>query len=138
MAVWSQKPDKSDNYGIQLWNAIKYYKDLLRTEKVIIAGDLNSSSIWDKPKREANHSNIVRELQTIGIESTYHFYFNEEQGRESKPTLYSHRKLEKPYHIDFCFASGFFIKKIKQVKIGSHKDWTKYSDHNPVIVDYEL
>jgi exonuclease III len=138
LAIWCQKPYNSDNYGIHTWNAIKYYKDLLKTEKVIIAGDLNSNSIWDKPNREANHSNIVRELQIIGIESTYHFYNEEEQGKESNPTLHLHRNFDKPYHIDYCFASDFFMKRLKQVKIGTYENWAKYSDHNPVIIDYEI
>ena len=138
LAVWCQKPTNSDNYGTHTWNALKHYKELLRTEKVIIAGDLNSSSIWDKPKREANHSNIVRKLQEFGIESSYHNYKNEEQGKETCPTLYMHRKLERPYHIDFCFATDFFTKRLKRVDVGTFEKWRNHSDHKPIIVDYEI
>ena len=62
LAIWCQKPNHGVNYGLYTWNAINYYTELLNNKKVILAGDLNSSSIWDKPKREANHTNIVNWL----------------------------------------------------------------------------
>lgn len=138
LAVWCQKPSDSDNYGIHTWNAINYYKQMLKSEKVILAGDFNSSSIWDKPRCEANHSNIVSELRSLKIESTYHYYSTDKQGFELCPTLHMHRKIEKPYHIDFCFASDYFIHQLKNVEIGIHAEWSKYSDHNPIIVDFEI
>ena len=138
LATWCQRPEKSDNYGTHTWNAIKYYTELLQNDKVIIAGDLNSSSIWDKPNREANHTNIVNRLQEKGIESTYHFYNQEAQGKEKCATLYLHRKINRPYHIDFCFGSEFFIKRLEKVKVGKYEKWTKYSDHKPLIVDFRI
>ncbi|WP_100615035.1 endonuclease/exonuclease/phosphatase family protein [Confluentibacter citreus] len=137
IAIWCQKPKSSDNYGTHTWNAINYYSELLSNEKVIIAGDFNSSSIWDKKNREANHSNIVYKLKDIGIESVYHLFYNEEQGKESNATLFMHRKIERPYHIDFCFASNYFINRLKYVSIGKYETWTQLSDHKPVICEFE-
>lgn len=137
LAVWCQKPKNSDNYGTHTWNAIHYYSELLNKEKLIIAGDFNSSSIWDKKNRKANHSNIVNKLKDKGIESTYHLFNNEEQGKESNATLFMHRKEDRPYHIDFCFASNYFINKLKSVSIGKYETWTRLSDHNPVICEFE-
>jgi exonuclease III len=137
LVVWCQKPESSDNYGIHTWKAIHFYSELLNNEKVIIAGDFNSSSIWDKKNREANHSNIVSKLKDKGFESVYHLHNNEEQGNESKATLFMHRKIERPYHIDFCFASKYFISKLNNVTIGDYKTWTQVSDHMPVICDFK-
>lgn len=137
IAIWCQKPKNSDNYGTHTWNAIHYYTELLNNEKLIIAGDFNSSSIWDKKNREANHSNIVNKLKEKGIESAYHKFYNEEQGKESNATLFMHRKIERPYHIDFCFATNYFIKRLKNVSIGKYETWTKLSDHKPVICEFE-
>lgn len=137
LAIWCQKPTDSDNYGTHTWNAIHYYSDLLNSEKVIIAGDFNSSSIWDKKNREANHSNIVNKLKEKGIESSYHLFYNEEQGKESKATLFMHRKIERPYHIDFCFTSNYFTSRLKNVSVGEYETWTKLSDHKPVICEFE-
>lgn len=35
-----------------------------------------------------NHSDVVKELKEVGIESLYHNYWNEEQGKEKRPTLF--------------------------------------------------
>lgn len=138
LAIWCQKPEKSDNYGTHTWNAINFYSDLLKNKKVIIAGDLNSSSIWDKPNRKANHSNIVNKLKKKGIQSTYHLYNNQGQGKEKCATLYLHRKINRSYHIDFCFASDFFIQRLEKVEVGKYEEWTIYSDHTPLIIDFKL
>ena len=138
LAIWCQKPVTNDNYGTHTWQAINYYTTLLKNEKVIIAGDLNSNTIWDKPNREANHSNIVNRLEKKGIKSTYHVFKQEKQGEEKCPTLFLHRNVLKPYHIDFCFGSEYFIQRLQNVTVGKHEDWTKHSDHTPVIVDFEI
>ena len=138
LAIWSQKPNHSDNYGLQTWNALNFYDDLLQNKKVIISGDLNSSSIWDKPKREANHTNIVNHLNDKNIKSSYHLYFNEEQGKEKQSILHLHRKINRPYHIDFCFTSTYFTNRLQRVQIGTFEKWMKYSDHKPLIVDFDL
>ena len=59
----------------------------------------------------------MRELSEIGIESLYHKFTNEVQGEETKPTFYLQRKIEKPYHIDFCFAPKRLSDKL--INLGS-------------------
>lgn len=137
-AIWAQKPQNHDCYTEQSWNAFHYYSHLLDNDNVILAGDFNSSSIWDKPNRVYNHSNLVDFLKNKNIYSTYHKFNNQEQGKETAPTLYMHRKIDRPYHIDFCFASNNLIEKIDSVEIGNYKNWTKYSDHKPLIVTFEI
>ncbi|REH00083.1 endonuclease/exonuclease/phosphatase family protein [Flavobacterium aquicola] len=137
-AIWAQKPEKHDCYTEQVWNAIHFYSDLLDNENVILAGDFNSNSIWDKPNRIYNHTNLVGILKNKNIFSTYHTFHNQEQGKETTPTLFMHRKLERPYHIDFCFASKNLIDKMKSVEIGKYENWTKHSDHKPLTVTFEI
>lgn len=137
-AIWEQKPEKHDCYTEQIWNAVHFYSGLLDNDNVLLAGDFNSSSIWDKPNRGYNHSNLVDFLKNKNIKSTYHTFNNEEQGDETAPTLFMHRKLERPYHIDFCFASNNLIDKMKNVEIGDYESWTKHSDHKPLTVKFEL
>lgn len=137
-AIWAQKPVKHDCYTEQIWNAVHFYSELLDNENIILAGDFNSSSIWDKPDRIFNHSNLVDFLKNKNIESTYHFFKKEKQGAETSPTLYMHRKKDRPYHIDFCFASKNLIDKIVNVEIGEYEFWAKYSDHNPLSVTFNL
>jgi exodeoxyribonuclease-3 len=137
-AVWSQKPEKHDCYTEQVWNAVHYYSDLLDCENVILAGDFNSNSIWDKPNRVYNHTNLVEYLKGKNILSTYHYFYNQIQGQEKDKTLFMHRKIDKPYHIDFCFASLNLINILESVKVGTYERWTKHSDHKPLIVNFDF
>lgn len=138
-AVWANNPqDKKFQYVGQVWKAIHYYDDLLESEKIILAGDFNSNSIWDLPRREGNHSNVVKYLEQKGIYSTYHRFYDQKQGEEAHPTLFMYRHQDKPYHLDYCFASADFIKKLQSVEIGDYERWAKFSDHMPVIANFNL
>ncbi|MNF90417.1 Endonuclease/Exonuclease/phosphatase family protein [compost metagenome] len=137
-AIWAQKPENHDNYTEQVWNAVHFYNDLLDDENIILAGDFNSNSIWDKPRRESNHSNLVDFLKNKNILSTYHYFHNQIQGQEKDKTLFMQRKFDRPYHIDYCFASSNLIKKLKNVEIGAYEKWTKHSDHKPLSITLEI
>ena len=136
LAVWANNHNDPDGQYIeQVWKAVKYYAELLSKEKVVVMGDFNSNKIWDKQHRIANHSSVVNELVDYNIHSAYHLYFEQEQGSEKNPTFFLQRNREKPYHIDYCFLSAPFHKKIKNVEIGIYEKWITFSDHMPVIVD---
>ena len=137
-AVWTQKPANNDNYTEQIWNAVQYYSDLLDGENIIIAGDFNTNTIFDKPNRIANHSNLVDFLKSKDILSTYHHFHNQIQGQEKDSTLFMQRKKDRPFHIDFCFTSSNLTDKLINVEIGKYEDWTKHSDHKPLMVTFDL
>ncbi|MGK4567782.1 hypothetical protein [Flavobacterium sp. 3HN19-14] len=128
--------DKDGAYVTQIWKALHFYESILSDEKIILIGDFNSNTIWDRPRREGNHSTVVEKLGKLGILSTYHKFYNQEQGKEMHPTLFMYRNREKPYHLDYCFASSDFMAKLVNVEVGSYDEWTKYSDHKPLIVDF--
>jgi hypothetical protein len=136
-AIWANNPmDKDGCYVEQIWKAIHYYAPLLKNKPVILAGDFNSNTIWDRKTRVSNHSNVVAHLQERGIESTYHLFHQQEQGNEKHPTQYMYRHKDKPYHLDYCFASKHFIHRLDSVKIGSYRKWIQHSDHVPVIITF--
>ena len=136
-AVWANNPSDPDGqYVTQVWKAIHYYEALLSSNKTILAGDFNSNSIWDRKRRPGNHSNVVQFLKERGIQSTYHLHHKQLQGAEEHPTLYLYRHEDKPYHLDYCFASDDMIAQLKSVEVGDHAFWSKYSDHVPVTVTF--
>lgn len=138
-AIWANNPkDKEGAYVEQVYKAINYYDNLITSENTILIGDFNSNKIWDRKSRKGNHSTVVDDLSKKEIHSVYHHYFKQEQGLEEHPTLFMYRHLDKPYHIDYCFASVDLINKLSSVKIGSYNDWTALSDHSPVIVEFDL
>jgi exodeoxyribonuclease III len=136
-AIWAWNPaDPDGHYVEQIWKAIHHYDKHLTNKPVILAGDFNSNTIWDRKYREGNHSNVVKRLEEKKIYSTYHWHYKQEQGKENYPTLYMYRHKDKPYHIDYCFVSADLIGKLESVEIGKHKFWTKHSDHVPLIVSF--
>jgi len=137
-AVWANNPgDKDGQYVTQVWKAIRYYEALL-SDRTVLIGDFNSNTIWDRPRREGNHSAVVSMLESKKITSAYHQFHNQIQGKESHPTLYLYRHENKPYHLDYCFASSDFTEVLESVEVGTYQDWTKYSDHKPLIIKFAL
>lgn len=138
-AVWANNPqDWEYRYIGQVWKALNYYENILRTAQIIIMGDFNSNVIWDKLHRKISHTMVVDRLGDFGIYSTYHKHNNELQGKELSPTFHMYRHQDKQYHIDYCFASNFFLERLIEVEVGAFDNWTLHSDHNPLIVTFAI
>jgi exodeoxyribonuclease III len=134
-AVWANNPADPDGvYVEQVWKALHHYK--LSKKNTILAGDFNSNTIWDRKYRIGNHSHVVDHLQKKGISSCYHLHHKQIQGKEEHPTHYLYRHQDKPYHLDYCFASADLAVKIQSVEIGDYNYWKQYSDHVPVMVSF--
>jgi len=136
-AIWANNPDDPDGqYVEQVWKAINYYDKKLKSKQTILVGDFNSNTIWDRKYREGNHSNVVKRLEEKGIFSCYHLHHKQIQGKEQHPTFYLYRHKDKPYHLDYCFASADMTDNIHDVEIGEYDFWKQYSDHVPVIITF--
>ena len=79
---------------------------------------------------------MIEELKGIGVESRYLHQFNESQEGETKPTFYLHRSTDKPYHIDYAFASNDLIIKSSLV-VGAKEEWLSVSDHMPLCIELD-
>ena len=109
----------------------------------MIAGDLNSNTIWDRPGWRINHSTKVKILEeSFGLVSAYHAIRGEAHGKESEPTLYwRDRTKDGPtYHIDYVFMPSLWIGKVRELSIGTFEAWcgSGLSDHVPVVVDVDV
>lgn len=136
-AVWANNPSDLDGaYIEQVWKAIHYYDRLLISNNTILVGDFNSNKIWDRKGRACSHQNMVSILESKSIFSIYHRFHNQHQGHELHPTLYMYRRRNRPYHIDYCFASEYFTDKVDSVVIGEYDYWIQYSDHMPLIITF--
>lgn len=134
IALWTQSP----GYVEEAHKTIEAYKDILMQDNVILAGDFNSNKIWDS-KRTLNHSVLVNRLKhEFTLESAYHHYFCEEQGKESRGTLYFTYNEHKPYHIDYIFIPQKWLSKIKTVELEQFKNWKHLSDHCPLILEVDF
>lgn len=135
-AIWAmdnkEKPEA--RYIGQIWLAINYYSNLLSLP-CILTGDFNSNKIWDEKERVGNHSDMVRFLNKKNIHSLYHIQEKTEQGKEIHPTFHMYRKTDKPYHIDYFFASESIIKEGFEISIGKAENWIDLSDHVPLTLE---
>ncbi len=136
-AIWANNPAEPEHqYVGQIWKAMEHYKKLIRKQKTLLIGDFNSNTIWDKPRRVGNHTDVVNVLAKKGIRSVYHHHHNQNHGTEQHPTFALYRHKDKPYHLDYCFASADLIGKLKHVEIGAHDEWCGLSDHLPLMIEF--
>ncbi|WP_425637540.1 endonuclease/exonuclease/phosphatase family protein [Algoriphagus yeomjeoni] len=135
IAVWTHY-NSSPTFGYigQFWKYLQLHKS--KFKNCLMIGDFNSNSIWDKPKRAWNHSEVVRELEGLNITSLYHYNGNQIQGNENHPTFYFQKNLNKPYHIDYIFGSSTFRNNLQKLEIGSVESWLKLSDHLPLECEF--
>lgn len=135
LGVWAHY-NNSPTYGYigQLWKYLQVNKS--NFQDIIITGDYNSNAIWDRKSRWWNHSDVVVELREMDIHSAYHIYNKEEHGKETRPTFYLHRNENKPYHIDYLFASAQILNTMEKITVGSYAEWKHLSDHVPVMVTW--
>jgi len=145
LAVWAQNASGGvtrKNQAGPLRLALARYKRFLADRPAIVAGDLNSNAIWDKPGWRINHTATVETLEGLGLVSAYHSVRGEPQGRETIPTLYwRDRTKDGPtYHIDYVFLPIGWIERVKELRLGTFEDWcgSGLSDHVPIIVDIDV
>ena len=138
-AIWANNPqDKGNQYVGQVWKALHHYEHLIKPERTILAGDFNSNSIWDKPRRIGNHTDLVEKLNLKQIKSVYHYHFGQEHGSEQHPSFNLYKNADKPYHLDYCFVSEDIMLKLAEIQIGTYDEWRKHSDHLPLIIDFNF
>jgi exonuclease III len=133
-AVWTRQANSPTfRYIGQLWKYLQKHKAALSGKDAVVIGDFNSNICWDAWDRWWNHSDVVRELEELGIYSLYHAVNGEAQGSESSPTFYMYRKREKPYHIDYAFLSKMYLSSAS-LEVGNPNIWLEHSDHMPLFM----
>jgi len=146
LAVWAQNASAGGIRKHQLGplrRGLARYKSFLGERPAVIAGDLNSNTIWDKPGWRINHSTKVRILEeSFGLVSAYHAIRGEAHGQESEPTLHwrDRTKNGPTYHIDYVFLPSAWIGKVSHLSVGAFETWcgAGLSDHVPVVVDVDV
>jgi len=135
LVVWSKGKQKF-RYVMGVVKALEAYREQIENSPTIVIGDFNSNVMWDSwhPK-DLNHSAMINALSRLGIVSSYHSFFGEAQGAESRPTCYLLWKEARPYHIDYCFIPQSWMPRLQLVHVGSYEDWKQHSDHRPLLVE---
>ena len=125
LAVWASKPYIEEYY---VYHSI--HKDKFDANTIVI-GDFNSNQKWDNKHGKRSHSAVVQMMNEAKLVSSWHHQHHVAHGQENEPTFYLYRNKERPYHIDYAFASP---ERILACHI-SHDEIFSCSDHRPLIVD---
>jgi exonuclease III len=138
VAVWAmaQKDHSSWGYVGQVCRALEKYQEFIGECDTFLLGDFNSNKIFDRPRREFNHTLMVEQLARHEIISLYHEYFHETHGEENHPTFYLTKKVTRPFHLDYCFAPVGWSQQVKQLTVGEFREWRAWSDHCPIFVEF--
>jgi exonuclease III len=136
-AVWTiPLGSQGGRYVRPLFEALESYEHLIRDTPSVWAGDFNANVIWDTPRRPYKFREFADRLAAHDIRSIYHEERGCEHGKETDPTFYLHHRVNRPYHLDFVFASRRLRPGGVRISIGSHEEWAKHSDHTPLICDF--
>ena len=136
-AIWACKGDRYENrYIRQVHLLLDQIEKVGMGENIALMGDFNSSALWDLDYRGRGHSAAVKRLSELGLQSAYHSHYNEEQGKETRPTLCFRKQRDQVYHIDYVFLSQSLLQAMQLVSVGSFDNWIVHSDHVPLIVDF--
>ena len=138
VAVWPCATGlKTETYVHEIHRALQQHPLWLQSP-VVLAGDFNSHTQWDKGSGTLSFSALVRDLAGHGIRSVYHRTTGKEHGDESEHTFSFRWKAALPFHIDYIFASEEFFADGHTFQMGERGEYLakKYSDHVPLISDF--
>ena len=135
-AVWTLPVEESKSYVRPLIDAYSHYKPLMQNSRFVWAGDFNANFIWDKPSRKFKFCDFVALLSEHDSHSVYHHQTDCRHGEEVDNSFYQYHHADKGYHIDYVFATDSMRPHGSKITFGSYQDWSKRSDHMPVICDF--
>jgi len=134
VGVWTKNPESRQfRYIGQLWKYLQLRKQEFVSDSTVLCGDFNSNADWDNKHKGCSHSDVVKMLGHLNFRSIYHQVTGEEQGLEKTPTQFMHRKVDRPYHIDYAFVSNNLLEDNQSLYVGEAREWLQHSDHMPLV-----
>jgi hypothetical protein len=140
LATWTvaNSGDGWPSYAAQVTATIDAWEPELRSERVVLAGDLNCSA--EGPSANPHLANIQR-LEALGVRSAYHAARGVPHGSEPEMTLrwIGPGRVQHTYHCDFVFLSSPALERLRAVEVGTMAEWVEsgLSDHAPVVARLE-
>ncbi|CAB4345020.1 unannotated protein [freshwater metagenome] len=131
LAVWPVKT-QGDSYARILDACLDCHAGLLRTDRVVLAGDLNSST--RVINQAESHPRFVARATALGLASVYHHQSGERHGDETKATYRHGKKTPRPFCIDYCFVSTPWLNSAS-LEILDGPEWEGRSDHYPLVLE---
>ena len=138
VAVWAMDHRRDNlSYSAQVYQAVSLYREFISGGDTVFLGDFNSSKRTTPKSRIGNHITLSTTLDDLWLESAYHHYFHERQGREKLGTFFRGRDNQKPSHIDYAYIPVRWLRRLRKVGVGDPAEWLMISDHCPLFVDIQ-
>lgn len=99
---------------------------------VILGGDLNASSQWDDHYDTKTHRIFFQRLEAFGLVDCQGAFTAE------RPRTLRHARSEIPWVNDYIFASESLASKVVDHQVVENDEMLGLSDHNPVVVTFDL
>ena len=161
LAVWAMDKDKEKGLNPYVEMIHNFFDENphLFNKKLIMCGDFNSSSVFDKKHKAKDnrgkpkdHTHLNEKLNSVGLYSVYHRKSSENSGEESRYTFFQARHLNVPFHLDYFYANEKIIEKTELLHFWKRKlddnlpnkfkildkwDWISLSDHLPIVFEFD-
>jgi len=100
--------------------------------KIIFGGDLNASLQFDAKQGNNSHRIFFQRLEDFGLQDC------QGQFTKDRPRTLRHGRSRFPWVNDYIFASESLAKKVAAVQVIEQPEILNLSDHNPVVVTFDL
>jgi exonuclease III len=100
--------------------------------KVILGGDLNASTQLDVQYGTKTNRIFFDRLEAFGLMDC------QGQFTKDRPRTLRHSKSDIPWVNDYIFASNSLAKKVLSHEVLEQPKMLNLSDHNPVVVTFDL
>jgi hypothetical protein len=115
-------------------------------ERVLVGGDLNTSTAWRDPVHRVRDQGVLERFEAYGLVDCLTQMRGSERlkgctcvfGDECRHTWTRRdpQGPEVPYQMDYLFASAALAERLKTCEALSPLEWADYSDHSPIIATF--
>ncbi|MDQ2726817.1 MAG: hypothetical protein M3Y91_02900 [Actinomycetota bacterium] len=139
LGIWSAPPE-GQLWGDQVTATLDAHADWVRAGPVIVAGDFNIEFGGREDRRHKTFAGLLERMDALGLVSAYHVATGAAHGDEPARTHFFRTKADAGFHIDFVLVPKVWAGSITHVEVGSYDEWvgSGFSDHVPVVVDFDL
>lgn len=123
------------NYADNAADVVRAWRALMPDLPLVVAGDFNVD--FGSPGQTAKHRRLAQLLHDeCGLVSAYHAHRSVAYGDDAELPTYRHlRKVERTWHIDYCFVPQEWATRVQSAQVVEGEEWLGRSDHSPVVVE---
>ncbi len=135
IATWTAATKDAATSYRQAHQGVEAHVAWIQERPTVILGDLNDNASF----RGTRWSDLMAQLEPLGLVSAYHYFYGEAPGCETRPTHFWRGDGAATFHLDYCFLPSPWLARVRDVCVGEFSPaWKEVSDHVPLIVDLDL